>query len=105
MALMTTPPLATTSAGTDMLGSFNSSLNSALDVWLKVEQIKGAKAASGQDQVQAKTQPEYENGAMIQLDSTLPSNKAVGVQINQPLLIASLGLLAFAFLLRSKGFS
>ena len=51
--------------------SLNSVLNTALGAWAKVEQIKGAKAASGQDVVQARVVPELENGAAVLIDSNL----------------------------------
>jgi hypothetical protein len=85
--------------------STNAGLSSALDLWGKVETIKGAKSATGQDQLQAMHQPELANGATIQVDKSLetPTSKT-GFTIEKPVLYASLGLLGLAFIMRMKGF-
>lgn len=84
----------------------NGGLSDALDLWGKVEVIKGVKSATGQDQQQAMHQPELANGATIQVDKTLslPTGENGGFKVEKPVLYASLGLLALAFVLRMKGF-
>lgn len=85
--------------------STNNTLSDALNLWQKVEEIKGVKAASGQDQAQAMLQPELANGAAVQVDATLnQSANDGGFKVKKDVLYASLGLLGLAFILRMKGF-
>ncbi|GLX80887.1 hypothetical protein [Thalassotalea eurytherma] len=98
-------PVATTQAG-GFWESFNTGLSGALDAWITVEQVKGAKSASGQDQIQAQVVPELENGAGVVRDTQVvqpTQKKSLPIEINQPLLIASLGLLGLALFMRANG--
>jgi hypothetical protein len=86
--------------------STNQGLSAALDLWGKVETVKGIKSASGQDQNQAMYQPELANGAAVMVDKKLtPSTNDVGFKVDTKILYASLGLLGLAFIMRMKGFS
>ena len=97
-------PLAEVQAG-GLWQSFNGGLSSALDMWEKVETVKGIKSASGQDQSQAMYQPELANGAAVVVDKNLVSNASdTGFKINKTALYASVGLLGLAFIMRMKGF-
>lgn len=80
----------------------SSLLSGALDVWKQVESIKAIKANSGAEHVQAQVEPELTNGAAVAIDKTPEQPKTMGFEVNQPLLIASLGVLAIAFLLKGK---
>lgn len=99
-------PVATAEAG-GLWQSFNGGLSDALNVWGKVEQIKGERSASGQDLQAAVHNPELANGAAVQVDRPLTQQKQSGggMEIPKPLLYASLGLLGLAFVLRMKGFN
>lgn len=97
-------PVATVNAGSGW-GSLNSGLSDALNLWAKVEQIKGQKSASGQDQLQAIYKPELANGAAVLIDAQVAQKKDNGFKVEKPVLYASLSLLALAFILRIKGFS
>jgi hypothetical protein len=101
--IMPVKPVATVNAG-GVWESINGGLSNALDLWAKVEQIKGQKSASGQDQVQAMYKPELENGAAVQMDKQLTTKKNSGFKFDKRLMYASLGLLGLAFILRMKGF-
>lgn len=102
-ALLKEVPAATTQAG-GWWESTNSGLSNALDLWGKVEVIKGVKSANGSDQQQAMYQPELKNGAAIQVDKQLTIGGKSGIKIDKPLLYGALGLLGLAFVLRMKGF-
>jgi hypothetical protein len=96
-------PVATAGAGT-MMDSWTSNLSGALGLWGQIEQIKSAKSASGGDQQQALMQPELPNGAAVSIDASLaPKLKKSSIEVNKPLLFASAGLLAIAFLLNRMG--
>jgi len=97
-------PVATVNAG-GVWESINGGLSDALNLWGKVEQIKGQKSASGADQTQAMYQPPMANGAAVQIDQQLnqQANKNQGVQINKPLLFASAGVLVIALLMHKAG--
>jgi len=85
--------------------SFNGGLSSALDLWAKVETVKGIKSANGRDQQQAMYKPELANGAAVLVDKDLmqKANDA-GFKIDKKILTASLILLGLAFTMRIKGF-
>jgi hypothetical protein len=93
-------PSATVQAG-GIWDSINGGLNDALNVWAKVETVKGAKAASGQDVIQARTTPELANGAAVAVDYPLQSpmnNKAktiefAGLTMNKNMVYATGGIL------------
>lgn len=104
MSIEAIKPVAEVQAG-GLWESVNGGLSDALNLWGKVEQIKGQKSASGQDQIQALYQPELKNGAAITVDQSLVTPKVDGFVVKKPLLYASLGLLALAAILRMKGFS
>ena len=92
-------------------GSFNSGLDSVLNIWGKVEAIKAQKAASGADMQQAKYQPELENGASIQVEAPQVNPNAVnndektvtvgGVKMNKGLLMATGGILGLLVTLKA----
>jgi len=88
-----------------MFDGFSSGLNDALNIWGKYEQVKKTKSARGGDQLQAKMQPELNNGSATMLDNNIvsPVNDK-GFKVDKKLLYISLGLLGFAFVLRMKGF-
>ncbi len=96
-------PVATASAG-GLWQSINGGLGDALNLWGKVDQIKGARSASGQDLKQAVHEPELANAAAVQVDQPLTQQKPAGFTVQKPVLYASLGLLGLAFILRMKGF-
>lgn len=103
-------PVATTSAG-GWMQQGNAMLNTALNAWAQVEQIKAAKSASGGDQVSRQTQPELQNGAGVQLDTTaqdVASQKSAGItgfgEINYKLLGFAGAALALGLVLKAKGF-
>jgi len=105
-----TTPVATTSAG-GWMQQGNALLNNALNAWAQVEQIKAAKSASGGDQVAKQMQPELQNGAGVQLDTTaqdIAKQKAAGVtgfgEINYKMLAFASGALALGLILKAKGF-
>ena len=97
-------PVATVNAG-GTWEAINGGLSDALNLWAKVETIKGQKSASGQDQIQAMYQPTLENGAAVQVDKQLstPSDKKQGFEVNKPLLLASAGVLVMAYFMRKAG--
>lgn len=80
-------------------------LDSALNMWGKVEAIKAQKSASGGDQVQRQLQPEISNGAAVQVDQVPVSQVDVaGLKINKNILVPSLFLLGAALLLKRMKF-
>lgn len=95
-------PVATVDGG--IMGSINTGLDSALNLWGKFEAIKAQKSANGGDLISAKTQPELENGSAVQVDASIPPATQQGFKVDKPLLYVSLGLLGLAFVMRMKGF-
>lgn len=85
---------ATVQAG-GLWDSINGGLNDALNVWSKVEQVKAVKAATGQDIIQARYQPELANGAAIAVDQpqVSPSFQVAGVPMNKNIIYATAGIL------------
>ena len=95
-----TTPVQTTTAGSYMQQG-NSLLNSALNAWVQVEQVKAARATSGGDQVQRQLTPELANGAGVQIDASKDTAKPKqGFKVNMPLLLSSVALLGVALYLR-----
>jgi len=92
---------ATVQAG-GLWDSINGGLNDALNMWGKVEQIKGAKASTGQDIIQARVSPELANGAAITVDQALvsPSFQVGSVKMNKNLIYATAGILLTLFALK-----
>mgnify|MGYP000500820359 CR=1 FL=1 len=97
---MQNTPIAETSTGF----SFEGALDSALNAWASVEAIKAQKAASGQDQTQARLEPELENAATRVVAQQVaptpaPSNNIViaGVALNKNILIATGSVLITLF--------
>ncbi|PHR87958.1 MAG: hypothetical protein COA78_36805 [Blastopirellula sp.] len=83
-------------------------LSGALDVYAKVETIKGRKSASGGDQMQAKLRPEMENAAtrviapQIAPAAAAPSTNIMigGVSMNKNILIGTAGVLLAIFVIK-----
>ena len=85
---------ATVQAG-GVWDSINGGLNSALNVWAKVEQVKATRASTGQDMIQARTVPELENGAAVAVDQPVTSENFMvgGMKMNKNILYATGGIL------------
>ncbi|MBU2871973.1 hypothetical protein [Colwellia sp. E2M01] len=102
----TATPVATASAG-GLWQSINGGLGDALSLWGQVEQIKADRSTSGQDLQAAVYEPELDNAAAVQVDQSLLAvgahTKPTTINVNKPLLIASLGLLGLAFYMRMNG--
>jgi hypothetical protein len=93
---MNNVPIAESNSGFNWGGL----LSGALDVYAKVETIKGQKSASGGDQMQAKLVPEMENAASRVIAPQIapaptPSNNIVvaGVSMNKNILIGTVGVI------------
>ena len=85
--------VATSGAGS-WLQSGNSFLSAALNTWGKVEEIKAARSAAGQDQTLRTIQTDYANGAAVQVDAPAVINtdsKPKGIEQYMPLFVAVLG--------------
>jgi hypothetical protein len=85
---------ATVQAG-GLWDSINGGLNDALNMWGKVEQIKGVNASTGRDIIQARVSPELANGAAVTVDQAIvsPSFQVGGVKMNKNIIYATGGLL------------
>ncbi len=97
---MNNVPIAESSSGFNWGGL----LSNALDVYAKVETIKGQKSASGGDQMQAKLVPELENAATRVIAPQIAQEKQVsqnitigGVVMNKNILLATGGVLLTLF--------
>jgi hypothetical protein len=100
--MMNQVPSATTNAGS-IWTSANNTLSSALDAWVKVEQVKAARATTGGDQVSRQVNPELQNGAGVVVDASKDQEKEKqGIKFNNPLLIGSLLLLGVGLYMRGR---
>lgn len=104
-------PLAQAPAGSDVVNGFKSLLDYGLNIWERVETKKNQSAASGEDLVRRDLNPELENGAAVQVDTTatdIQAQQDAGVtpagEINKGLLYFSVGVLVFGLVAKSKGF-
>lgn len=103
--------VATNNAG-NWMQTLNTGLSSALDTWMKVEQVRQIKSSQGQDQLTKQFTPELENGAAVAVDPVSQANAtaggrtvpADGIVINKKLLMGSAALLVVAVLLKARGY-
>lgn len=103
-------PLGRMTAGT-IVDGMRGGLDYALEVWNKVEQVKNTRASNGSELSARDSNPELENGAAVQVDTTAADIKAqreAGItqpgEINKGLLYFSIGALVLGLAFKAKGF-
>lgn len=96
-------PVATSGAGS-WLQTGNSFLSSALETWGKVEEIKAARSSSGNDQTSRLMQPDYANGAAVQVDAMAQPKADEKPSMYKNGLMILGGILAVGLLLKMSGY-